>query len=74
MIDLLLFPFETWEQCTFSSENFALNFYPAKVLACAFIRVLLLYLLFLFLVVPNRIELLDFLGTCVVFWSFSSQW
>ena len=31
-----LFPFETCEQCTFFSENLAVNLYPVTVVARAF--------------------------------------
>ena len=31
-----MFPFGTWDQCTFFSENVALNLYPVKVAARAF--------------------------------------
>ena len=36
MIEIVLFPFEIWEQCTFFSENVAVKLDPVKVVARAF--------------------------------------
>ena len=32
-----MFPFETWEQCTFFFENFAVNLNPVNVVARALV-------------------------------------
>ena len=37
MVESLFFLFETCEQCTFFSEKFAVNLYPVRVVARAFV-------------------------------------
>ena len=64
---LFLFQFETWEQWIFSSENFAVNLYPIKVVARAFEWNVAIIFVVSISVVLIRIELLDLLRLCVVF-------
>ena len=51
-----MFPFETWEQGTFFSENVAVNLYLVSVVARALSKVWLLGFLFRLIVVRIYIE------------------
>ena len=71
---LFLFQLETWEQCSFSSENFAVNLYPIKVLARAFEwNVAIIFVVSISCGSDSHWVTWFIASLCSVFWSFSSQ-